>query len=438
MVYDVIIIGGGASGLFCAANIKLDKKNGLILESSKHTGIKLMASGSGQCNFTHGGDIRNFTDRYGQNGGKIRGILYRFNNKMTCRYFEDAGVATFEREDGKIFPKSMDSREIRDLLLEQAKENGFDIHTDTKAVYINVSDSSAKEEYQSTPQEIVYEVQTTAGTFRGKNLVIATGGRSYPNTGSDGMMLKILEKAFPDLKINPCTAALVPVYVENYSFAKLSGIAHRVRVTLPYAKGKNIVRIGDMLFTHKNLSGPVILDMSRYMKAGSVFYVDYLTEMFNGKSYTGEGFLKVDGEKRSTGNLIAERFDLPKALATALADRALADADMKKQISKDGRSEEYNRKKAGSLSKYEIRAVEKILRNSRFVVSGKGGFGEAMATAGGVDISEVSTSTMEAKKYPGLHLIGEVLDIDGDTGGYNLQFAFSSAQTAARHILQLP
>lgn len=186
----------------------------------------------------------------------------------------------------------------------------------------------------------------------------------------------------------------------------------------PYdGKGKKrITGYGDMLFTHKNLSGPVILDNSRYLEPGRAFYVDYAP-----KGYKSGDRLPVNGEKRSIGNLVSEECKIPKALADALTDKALGEKGA-------------CRTKASTLMGSQIKEIEDTLRNQKFTVSGKGGFGEAMVTAGGVDISEVSTSSMEAKKYPGLYLIGEVLDIDGDTGGYNLQFAFSSARTAAQHI----
>lgn len=142
--------------------------------------------------------------------------------------------------------------------------------------------------------------------------------------------------------------------------------------------------------------------------------------------YAPEGYksgdrLPVNREKKSIGNLVSEECKIPKALADALIDKALGEKGA-------------SRTKASTLTGSQIKEIEDTLRNQKFTVSGKGGFGEAMVTAGGVDISEISTSSMEAKKYPGLYLVGEVLDIDGDTGGYNLQFAFSSARTAAQHI----
>lgn len=413
MVYDVIIIGGGAAGLFCAANTELKNGKGLVLESMKRTGIKLMAAGSGQCNFTHGGDIRDFIDKYGKRGGKIRGILYKFNNIMVRDYFEDLGVTAVEREDGKVFPKSMNSRDIRDVLLNSAVKGGFEINTETKVVDITKIN-------EGDEKDGMYEVASTKGSFRCRRLVIATGGKSYPKTGSDGSMMEILKSCFPELKINDCVPALTSVYVEDYRYSSLSGISAKVKITMadPYdGKGKKrITGYGDMLFTHKNLSGPVILDNSRYLEPGRVFYVDYAPE-----GYKSGDRLPVNREKRSIGNLVSEECKIPKALADALTDKALGEKGA-------------CRTKASTLTGSQIKEIEDTLRNQKFTVSGKGGFGEAMVTAGGVDISEISTSSMEAKKYPGLYLVGEVLDIDGDTGGYNLQFAFSSARTAAQHI----
>lgn len=403
MVYDVIIAEGGAAGLFCAANTKL-KGKGLIIEGSKHPGLKLVMAGSGQCNFTHGGDIRDFADRYGKNGRKIRGILYKFNNVSTCEFFEEHGVKTVERDDGKVFPASFDGKEIRALLLDLARENGFEIRTEEKVTNIAVCREG-------------YRIATASMTYRCRRLVIATGGKSYPQTGSDGSMFKILESLdSPPLVINELRPALVPIYTADYMYGNLAGISVEAEIKTD----KKTKMRGRLLFTHRNFSGPLILDFSRYLKEGMGFELDYVPNGFK----CGE-HISTDGQNRSMGNFLADICDIPKAFADILVDKAIGEKGA-------------CGKKASSFAGGEIKKIETLVRGDKFTVSGTAGFGKAMATAGGVDISEVATRSMEAKKYPGLYFIGEVLDIDGDTGGYNIQFAFSTGRTAARHISQLP
>ena len=201
--------------------------------------------------------------------------------------------------------------------------------------------------------------------------------------------------------------------MEDYNYNNISGIAIRDAVI---SKGK-IKAKGDVLFTHKNLSGPLILNFSRYLRGGDKFYIDYLPAGFK----SGE-HLNVDGEKRSILNYLIDETSLPKAfLESLLANNKISSRD-----------------KASTLKGREVKAIEKSIRNEEFIVNGKVGFDKAMVTSGGVSLKEVATGNLQSKKHPGLYFIGEILDVDGDTGGYNIQFAFSTGYIAAQHILQLP
>ena len=412
--FDTIIVGGGASGLFCGASlIEYNKRNKsfMILEKSHKIGLKLLVSGSGQCNFTHSGDIKDFISFYGDKGKKIRGILFKFNNQMTIDYFENRGVKTVTREDGKVFPASLKAADIQSLLLSEIENNGGMIKTSSTVVSI-AEDSSALEYVVAVKPTGQLENQNTQN-YRCKNLVIAAGGKSYPKTGSDGKLLETIGHSFNDLEIIEQEGALVPIYVEDYNYNNISGIAIRDAVI---SKGK-IKAKGDVLFTHKNLSGPLILNFSRYLRGGDKFYIDYLPAGFK----SGE-HLNVDGEKRSILNYLIDETSLPKAfLESLLANNKISSRD-----------------KASTLKGREVKAIEKSIRNEEFIVNGKAGFDKAMVTSGGVSLKEVATGNLQSKKHPGLYFIGEILDVDGDTGGYNIQFAFSTGYIAAQHILQLP
>lgn len=423
MRYDVIIAGAGAAGLFCAASLDRGVR-AVILEGSRKPGLKVLASGSGQCNFTHGGDIRDFTDRYGKNGGKIRSVLYRYNNTKVREFFENAGVKTVEREDGKIFPASMKAADITGALLDRIRKNGGVLKTSSKISDIDYSDR----------ENHIFRVGTSDGNvYEAPALVIACGGITYPGTGSDGSIFRILEKSpFCDVNIVEPVPALTPVFVERYPFGDISGIAVR-GCTVEKTEGKYPKRQGDILFTHRNLSGPVILDYSRYLENGDRIKIDFLPGGFRSGDH-----ISWKGQERSIVNLLAEETGLPKAFLEVAVKVTAARMLQEGCETELPAEEELLRMKCASLPGRFIAETEKFIRGAVFTVSGKGGYDRGMVTAGGIDLKEISMKTMESKKHPGLHFAGEVLDVDGDTGGYNIQFAFSSGYTAAQHISQSP
>ena len=219
-------------------------------------GLKLLASGSGQCNFTHSGDIKDFTNFYGENGKKIRGILFRFNNQMTEEYFNSLGLKTITREDGKVFPATLKAEDIRSCLLKEISKNKGEVLCQRNVISISQSDS------EGIYKVIAEDKDGRECSFTCKNLVIAAGGKSYPKTGSDGKIMETI-KAFDDFEIVEQKAALVPIYIEGYSYESLSGISIK---GAQIKKGK-IKASGDLLFTHRNFSGPLILNFSKISKS---------------------------------------------------------------------------------------------------------------------------------------------------------------------------
>lgn len=396
--YKTIIIGGGASGLYCASALN----DCIVLERTKRLGTKLLMAGSGQCNVTHGGSIKDFFEHYGSHGKKIRSVLQRHNNIELCKYLETLGIPLTEREDGKVFPKSMDAHDVLHGLLK-------------KACAIDLE----KEVLSIKNGEDGFSILTDLGEYNCENLVVATGGSSYPTTGSDGKMFSILQRDL-GIGIVPPTPALTPVFIENYPFEELSGISFKDAGLSIYDDDKKIHKAtGDLLLTFKNFSGPVIINNSRYIKNGMTIEINFLGNM----DYQGLlAKLKDDfpGNKKTVAGYIAEDLGLPKRFAKLISE-----------------SLELDGKKLSQLGGKEMKDIANAVAAHRFTVSGLAGFKEAMVTAGGVALDEVDLKTMESKKYPGLFFIGEVLDIDGDTGGYNLQFAYSSAMAAADKINSL-
>ncbi|MBN7772080.1 aminoacetone oxidase family FAD-binding enzyme [Clostridium aminobutyricum] len=426
-VVDVIVVGGGAAGLFYAAALGRTV-NGVLLEKTKSVGKKLLMSGAGQCNLTHGGSIKEFLGHYGDKGKQLRTALYKYNNHSVMNFFESNGVPLFEREDGKIFPRSLDAREVLDTLVRCGERNGFkiDYHCNVERI-----------EYDGQVYTLFCGSNGTdkgkSNTYRSKKIVIATGGCSYPTTGSDGRMFDVLKKMRLDI-VSP-KPALVPVSVQNYPYMELSGISFpEVKVTVYEASGKDLgvsntpkkllEYVDDLLLTHTNFSGPAILNISRAISTGNSLSVNYLPEK-RPEELLAEMKKAVSGNSKQVGTFLAEyvnaidpKRQLPKRFIELLCQRAGIEPTQK----------------ASSLTGDQMKKIASLLTNDRFSVSGTGGFQVAMTTAGGVSLEEVDLKTMACKKYPGLYIIGEALDVDGDTGGYNLQWAFSSAYVAGMGV----
>ena len=390
-MFDVIIIGAGATGLFCAAVGKRQK--GLILESSEEPGKKLLVTGAGQCNMTHGGNIKDFVNHYGSHGSKIRTALYKFNNKETVSFFQSKQMPIIEREDKKIFPECLSAKKVRDKLVELSVDNGWEICTNTKVFSI----------------EKIENGWLINNEYKTQKVIIGTGGCTYSQLGSDGSMFKILEKL--QLNIVKPKAALAPINVENYNLGHLSGISFKnVRIEIMKDNTKIVSAKGDLLLTHKNFSGPVILNISRYIRAGQKMIIDFAP------SFSKE--ISCDGIKKNILAYLVEKTGLPSRFIETLIEKVGENPKMK----------------TASVSGKNVKAIIDLIHKYKFSISGPGDFIQGMVTAGGVSLDEINTKTFESKKHEGLFIIGEALDVDGDTGGYNLQFAFSSAAIVAKNL----
>lgn len=398
MHYDVIIIGAGASGLFAAA--QLDKKiKTLIIEKNKKAGIKLLITGAGQCNITNFKNIKEFQNNYGKNGKFLKHALFSFDNKKLIDFFENLGIKCVIRPDNKVFPESFDAKSIVRGLLQKNAENDVKIHFNEKV--INVDKKSRG-----------FSVWTEKNNYICDKLIIACGGKSYPKTGSNGDGYIFAEKLGHTL-IKP-RPALTPISIKNHFLKELSGISITVKIIL-WKNGKKYDEFsGDLLLTHSGLSGPIILHMSRYIEIGDKITIDFVREIDLNKKMLED--FQVHS-KMSIKNYM-KNYNIPQRLIESLLNKINVSFD----------------KQLCEITKDERKNILSAFCELTFEINGHGNFEIAMVTAGGVKLQEINNKTMESKILPNLYFIGETLDIDGDTGGYNLQAAFSTAFCAAHSI----
>jgi len=387
----LIVIGTGPAGLFAAANIK-DKKV-LILEKNKEVGKKLLISGTGQCNLTHDGKIYEFFDKYGDKKNYMKKILKRFTNEDVINFFEERGLVFVKDKNGKYFPKSMRAKDVLNILLEEISKNGHEIKTDSKVVKIAKGD--------------FFRVFTKDEEYNSRSVLIATGGKSYPRLGTSGDGYKFAEY-FEHNVVEP-KPALTPVKIKNFDLQVLSGTSFNdVKIKI---KGKDVKNSGDLLITHLGFSGPAIIDFSRYIYNDDVLQVSFLN--FKNKDVFREDFWnKLKKYQNETIFSVLKKYDLTKKFILKM----LNDLNIEEKTF------------CGNLNKEKRNFVVDYLIDHEYYVDELFGYDQAMVTAGGIDLKEIDVKTMMSKKVDGLFFAGEVLDVDGNTGGYNIQFALTTGK----------
>jgi len=397
------IIGGGPAGLFSAIHIALEGRRVIVFEKKAHPGRKLLITGSGRCNITHGGSIADFFPHYGDNGAFLKASLRGYTNQELISFFEEHGCPVFADDNNKIFPASGKAADILSILINACRERGVEIHTKTPVTGVSRTGDR-------------FILRTEGGDVETDILIIATGGTSYPSTGSTGDGHRFAESL--GHRIEEIGPALSPVYPEEYPLSDLAGISFDDITVSIQREGKTIRKVsGDLLLTHEGLSGPVILHASRFIRRGDTIRVAFLPE----KNQSDINRLLTEGQASGGKRLVR----------TILAQYPIPVRFIQQLIVTAGIADDCT---IAHLRREDRLAIVSLLTAWPFQVRRVGGFEEAMVTRGGVALDEIFPKTMESRLVKNLYFIGEVLDIDGDTGGYNLQAAFSTAIAAARHI----
>lgn len=389
--FDVVIIGAGASGLMCAATAGYRGRSVLVLEHTAKIGRKILMSGGGRCNFTN---IHNTPANFlSENPHFCKSALSRYKAQDFIDLVDRHGVEYHEKTLGQLFCNDS-SKEILQVLLTECEWAGNEIRTNVTVKKI-------------TPQESAYILQTSTGAIQAKSVVVATGGLSIPNGGATSFAYDIAEQF--DLKILPRTAALVPFTLqpkEKELLKELSGVSHRIRATI----GK-ISFVENMLFTHRGLSGPAILQISSYWQPGSDVEIDLFPD------FDLLTWLKEQRETR------------PKAEITTVMAQQMSKRMSQILCQLFGFSGIM-----GNLSNKELDAINTAFRQWKVKPSGTEGYRTAEVTLGGIDTNEINQKTMETKNSPGLYFIGECLDVTGHLGGHNFQWAWASGFAAGQVV----
>lgn len=407
----VVVIGGGAAGLMAAVIAGREGAKVTLLEKMNYVGKKMGITGKGRCNITNACDMSDFIKNTPGNGKFLYGAYERFTNEDLLQLLHDAGLETKVERGGRVFPASDSALDVRNTFMKLMKHYGVDVHLEEPVKKLLVDDG------------VVTGVVTDRETYHADAVVIATGGKSYPATGStgDGYMLA----AQVGHTITDIRPSLVPIVTEESWVKDLMGLSLRNVELSVVAKNKVQAKMfGEMMFTHFGITGPIVLSLShtvgKLMRKKNIGTIGLDINLKPALSpETLDKRLQKDFDLYSKKQLINGMKDLlPSRLIPLIIE--LAGIDPQKPINQ--------------ISKEERQQIGYMLQHMPLTVKGLRPVEEAIVTAGGISLKEFNPKTMESKLVKGLYGAGEVLDIDAFTGGYNLQAAFSTGYVAAMHI----
>lgn len=404
---DLVVVGAGAAGL--AAAIFTARRNPALriiaLDGAKKPGAKILVSGGGRCNVTNR-EVR-VEDFCGGSSHIIKRILNELPVAETIEFFREIGVDLHEEEFGKLFPDTNKAQTVLSALLAEARRLNVDLRCEHRVTAI-----------EKTPDG--FDISTDRDQLLAARVVLATGGKSLPKTGSDGFGYSLAEKL--GHTIVPTTPGLAPLLLDGTFHTPLSGIAHDVQLTI-LVDGRKPVRIrGPMLWTHFGISGPAALDASRHWHRAKI----------EGRSVSVKANLLPDETLDSLeARLVRRASDHPRQqiagviadlLPTRLASAILDALKINHQI------------QMAHFSRTDRRRLASALIEWPMPVTGSRGYAYAEVTAGGVSLTEIDAKTMQSRACPGLYLVGEILDCEGRLGGFNFQWAWCTGCVAARGI----
>lgn len=435
----LVVIGGGAAGMFAAILAARKGWNVVLLEKNEKLGKKLFITGKGRCNITNACDMEELFNHIVTGRKFMYSVFYGFHNYDMMDFLEELGLPLKEERGLRVFPKSDKSSDVIRVFEKELKRQKVQIKLHTKVVDIEVADmdvtnaevelfAEEKKESKGKKKQLqkskVYRVCAKEGNmycyFPADAVFIATGGLSYPSTGSTGDGYYFAEKTGHTI-IDPIPA-LVPLETKETFVKDFMGLSLKnIAISIYRGKKKLTSDFGELLFTHFGVSGPVILS------ASSVIARELLKSPLQ---------LSIDlkpalSKEQLDTRLLRDFMEMPNKQFKNAFDKLLPKTLRAFMVEKTGISKE---KKINLITKEERQNIVNLLKDFRLTLIKSRGFSEAVITQGGVAVKDINPSTMESKKVKGLYFIGEVLDVDALTGGFNLQIAWSSAALAAKSL----
>ena len=398
----IVVIGGGAAGMMAALSAAEQGAQVTLLEPNERLGKKLNITGKGRCNVTNNTDIEGLLANIPRNGKFLYGAFNRFNSADVMAFFEKLGVPLKTERGNRVFPQSDSARSILDSLQRALRTSGAMVKT-------------ARVTEILTQEGSVSGVKTDQGIFQAPAVILATGGASYPATGSTGDGYAFA-KALGHTVMEP-QGSLVPLETAGQDCQRMQGLSLRnVGVKLVNAKGKVLYKdFGELLFTHFGVSGPTVLSASCHLKGeGCRLLIDLKPALDEGK-LDARILRDLDMyQNRTMENALTDL--LPRSMIPVVLDRLDISYDLQ----------------ANSFPKPKRRQLVELLKAFPIDITGKRPVAEAIITSGGVKVSEIDPKTMESKVLSGLFFAGEVIDCDAYTGGFNLQIAWATAWAAGK------
>lgn len=419
----VIVVGAGPAGLMAAGQAAALGTETILVEKMDRPGRKLRLTGKGRCNLTNIANLDDFIEHFQPNGRFLHSAFARFFSSDLIAFLDSLGVKTQVERGGRVFPISEDAQEIVEALVAWVKSQGVELqvhsHVDQlllegdRVIGVGVIRSQRDREITSN------EIERTDTPILHGCVILATGGASYPKTGSTGDGYRLA--ASVGHNIIPIRPALVPLETAGSTASRLQGLSLRnVHVQVYRNNRKASEAFGEMLFTHFGVSGPIVLSLSRCvvdaLRAGAhvSFSID-LKPALDGNQLDGRLLREIDAHGNRQYRTLLKNLLPQKVIPICIEQTGVP----------------YN-KPAHQITSEERGRLRTWLKDFRFDVSGHRSFNQAIVTAGGVDTREIDPRTMASRLVQGLYFAGEVLDIDADTGGYNLQAAFSTGWLAGR------
>ena len=407
----VIVVGGGAAGMMAAISAADSGAEVILIEKNEKLGKKVYITGKGRCNITNESDVENLLKNVRSNPKFLYSAFYTFDSYRMIEFLEGEGLKLKTERGNRVFPESDKSSDVIKTLKKALEKRKVKIVLNTKVLNIDIKDGIC--------HGVIVQSGDKSGSYTADKVIVATGGCSYQSTGSTGDGYRFAKDA--DIKVTKCYPSLVPFNIGSDIPKRLQGLSLRnVKVTLS-DKGKVLYEeLGEMLFTHFGVSGPLVLSASTLASGKDVSQMELSIDLKPAlsKEQLDERILRDFSENRNSYFKNSLSRLLPAKMIPVIVE--LSEIDEKKQVN--------------NITKEERNRLVNLLKRLTFKVESLRGFNEAIITKGGVSVKEINPGTMEAKKVKGLFFAGEVLDLDAVTGGYNLQIAWSTGYLAGMEI----